>query len=152
MKPEETVDFHLRWTWSKISRLYNVEASKYGGTMSVGFILLNIDKTGTPSTKLGPKMGMEARSLTRTLKWLEDNNLIYRQADLVDKRMVRVFLTKEGVKMREVSKGVVIQFNEKVREVLSETEYSTMVSVLQKINGLIDQNNIFQHINYETNN
>ena len=32
--------------------------------MSIGYALLNIDKDGTPSTKLGPKMGMEARSLT----------------------------------------------------------------------------------------
>ncbi|NQX92775.1 MAG: MarR family transcriptional regulator, partial [Flavobacteriales bacterium] len=58
MKPEETIDFHIRWAWSKISRMYNVEAAKYGGTMSIGYVLLNIEKDGTPSTKLGPKMGM----------------------------------------------------------------------------------------------
>jgi MarR family transcriptional regulator, organic hydroperoxide resistance regulator len=150
MKPEETVDFHIRWTWSKISRLYNIEAARHGGSMSIGYILLNIDKEGTPSTKLGPKMGMEARSLTRTLKLMEENGLIKRQPDLVDGRMARVFLTDEGVRMREVSKNVVIKFNERVQEVVSESELNSMFSTLQKINQIIELNKIFQISAHET--
>jgi len=150
MKPEETVDFHIRWTWSKISRLYNIEAARHGGSMSIGYILLNIDKEGTPSTKLGPKMGMEARSLTRSLKLMEENGLIKRQPDPVDRRMARVFLTDEGQRMREVSKNVVIRFNERVREVVSETELKSMFSTLQKINQIIELNNIFQITAHET--
>jgi MarR family transcriptional regulator, organic hydroperoxide resistance regulator len=150
MKPEETVDFHIRWTWSKISRLYNIEAARHGGSMSIGYILLNIDKEGTPSTKLGPKMGMEARSLTRSLKLMEENGLIIRQPDPIDRRMARVFLTDEGQRMREVSKNVVIRFNERVREVVSETELKSMFSTLQKINQIIELNNIFQITAHET--
>lgn len=150
MKPEETVDFHIRWTWSKISRLYNTEAANHGGSMSIGYILLNIDKEGTPSTKLGPKMGMEARSLTRSLKLMEENGLIIRQPDPVDRRMARVFLTDEGQRMREVSKNVVIKFNERVQEVVSESELKSMFSTLQKINQIIELNNIFQIKAHET--
>jgi DNA-binding MarR family transcriptional regulator len=150
MKPEETVDFHIRWTWSKISRLYNTEAANHGGSMSIGYILLNIDKEGTPSTKLGPKMGMEARSLTRSLKLMEENGLIKRQPDPVDRRMARVFLTDEGQRMREVSKNVVIKFNERVQEVVSESELKSMFSTLQKINQIIELNNIFQITAHET--
>ena len=76
MKPKETVDFHIRWSWHNISRMYNLKASDFGGTMAIGYTLLNIDKDGTPSTKLGPKMGMEPRSLTRMIKSLEENGLI----------------------------------------------------------------------------
>ena len=36
-------------------------------------------KKGTPSTSLGPKMGMEATSLSRTLKTMEIKNLITRK-------------------------------------------------------------------------
>ena len=150
MKPEETVDFHIRWTWSKISRLYNIEAARHGGSMSIGYILLNIDKEGTPSTKLGPKMGMEARSLTRSLKLMEENGLITRQPDLVDKRMALVFLTEEGQRMREVSKNVVIKFNEHVQEVVTASELKSMFSTLQKINQIIELNNIFQITAHET--
>ena len=30
MRPEETIDFPIRRVWSRISRLYNTEAAKYG--------------------------------------------------------------------------------------------------------------------------
>lgn len=118
--------------------------------MSIGYVLLNIDKEGTPSTKLGPKMGMEARSLTRSLKLMEENGLITRQPDPVDRRMARVFLTEEGQRMREVSKNVVIKFNERVQEVVSESELKSMFSTLQKINQIIELNNIFQITAHET--
>jgi hypothetical protein len=37
--------------------------------MAIGFALLSIDKDkGTPATKISARMGMEATSLTRTLK------------------------------------------------------------------------------------
>ena len=48
MKPNETADFHKRWAWYNISRMYNTQANEYGGTMAIGYTLLNIDKDGTP--------------------------------------------------------------------------------------------------------
>ena len=80
MRPEETIDFHVKYTWQNISKMYNEWASGFGGTMAVGFILLNIDiENGTPSTALGPKMGMESTSLSRILKNMEEKELIYRK-------------------------------------------------------------------------
>ena len=113
--------------------------------MSVGYVLLNIDKEGTPSTKLGPKMGMESRSLTRTLKMMEDENLIVRKQDEQDKRMVRVYLTETGKNYRETSKEVVIRFNEFVRDQIGEKEMSRFIATMEKINELIeDEDRIFE--------
>ncbi|MFZ6052803.1 MarR family winged helix-turn-helix transcriptional regulator [Halocola ammonii] len=144
MKPEETLDFHIRWAWTKISRLYNYEAAKFGGTMSIGFVLLNIDKEGTPSTKLGPKMGMESRSLTRTLKSMEEKGLIERKADSKDGRMVRVFLTKKGNEMRETSKEVVLRLNEALQEKIPQGKLNTFFEVMETINLTLDENKIFE--------
>ncbi|MCC6600492.1 MAG: MarR family transcriptional regulator, partial [Crocinitomicaceae bacterium] len=56
MKPEETIDFHIRWSWAKMSKTYNsAMQSALGATMPMGYALLSIDKEGTLSTKLGPK-------------------------------------------------------------------------------------------------
>lgn len=157
MKPEETIDFHLRWVWAKVARLYNAEAAKYEGSMAIGYILLNIDKEGTPSTKLGPKMGMEARSLTRTLKTMEDNGLIVRKADHDDRRMVRVFLTKKGLHLRDASRGAVLNFNNFVRSHINEEKLATFFEVMQELNTLLDHPQLFekQRINpsknHETN-
>lgn len=144
MKPEETIDFHLRWVWAKVSRLYNAEAAKYDGSMAIGYILLNIDKDGTPSTKLGPKMGMEARSLTRTLKTMEDNGLIVRRADTGDRRMVRVFLTKKGLQLRDASRSAVLNFNNFVRSNIDQDKLEIFFDVMQEMNTLLDHPQLFE--------
>jgi len=144
MKPEETIDFHIRWAWFNISRMYNLEASKYGGSMAIGYALLNIDiNEGTPSTKLAPKMGMESRSLTRMIKSLEEKGIIYKKADAQDKRMVRLFLTDLGKEMRSKAIDSVHQFNYKIREEISPEDLETTFKVLSQVNEIIDRNNIF---------
>ena len=144
MKPEETIDFNIRSTWHKIARMYNVQAAQHGVSMATGMVLLNIDiKEGTPSTSLGPKMGMESRSLTRTLKNLEEEKVIYREVDKDDKRKVRIFLTELGKEKREISKEKVIQFNNHLRQNLKKKELDTFFKVLGDINDLIDENHIF---------
>jgi DNA-binding MarR family transcriptional regulator len=144
MKPEKTIDFHLRWLWQKISRIYNQEASKFGGTMSVGYALLNIDKDGTPSTKLGPKMGMESRSLTRTLKSMEENGLIYKTQDKNDGRLVLLHLTEDGKKYRDTSKEVVLKLNEFIQDHIHPEELNTFFEVSKKINSLLDDKTIYK--------
>ena len=74
----ETFESALRSTWQLVSKMYNKEALKFDSTMATGFALLSIDAKGTPSTNLGPKMGMESTSLSRLLKVMEKRELIKR--------------------------------------------------------------------------
>lgn len=134
MKPEETVDFHVRWGWHGISRMYNYLGRSDGLSTAVGYLLLSVDKEGTPSTQLGPKMGMEPRSLTRTLKNMEAAGLIVRKADGTDKRKVLVFLTEKGKQMRKLSKKAVIRFNEEIREMVSEEKLEVFFEVMNTMN------------------
>ncbi|MFT6998139.1 MAG: DNA-binding MarR family transcriptional regulator [Cryomorphaceae bacterium] len=143
MKPQQTIDFHLRWLWQKIIRIYNQEASKFGGTMSVGYALLNIDLDGTPSTKLGPKMGMESRSLTRTLKSMEKNGLIFKTQDNNDGRLVLIHLTEEGKKYRDTSREVVVKLNEYVFRNIDNEKLETFFEVSNQINELLDNPSIY---------
>ena len=138
------VDFHIRWSWYNISRMYNTKANEFGGTMSIGYALLNIDIGGTPSTKLGPKMGMEPRSLTRMIKSLEENGLIEKRLDEKDKRLVNLHLTENGKKMRNRSRDYVIAFNNKIQEEINKEDIKTCFKVLNKVNKLIDSNKIFK--------
>jgi len=142
LKPEETIDFHLRSAWAKIARLYNAEAAKFGGTMSIGFILLNIDKEGTPGTKLGPKMGMEPRSLTRTLKSMEALGLIEKRPCATDKRLVRIFLTQKGMEMRETSKNVVINFNQNLVQTMGNEKVQAVIKTLSELNRTLNEKKI----------
>src|SRR5277367_1658613 len=113
MKREETIDHNIKASWHAIARMYNQQAMKYGGTMSIGFALLNIhSEVGTPATKIAPMMGLEARSLTRLLKTMEEKGLVYKAADKTDRRSVRIMLTKKGKLNKEKSKETVLRFND----------------------------------------
>ena len=141
---DKTIDYILRATWQAVSRMYNEEASKYGATMATGFALLSIDKDkGTPSTALGPKMGMEATSLTRTLKSMEEKGLIIRKKNPEDGRGVLIYLTEFGKEKRELSKNNVLKFNESVRKNVTEEQLRHFTEVAEIINELIQDKNIF---------
>jgi len=133
------VDFVLRHLWHKISRMYNQRANEYGVSISVGFILLNIDKEGTPSTQLGPKMGMEPTSLSRTLKTMEEKGYIFRQVDKKDKRKVLIFLTEEGIEKRRIAKQVVLNFNDRIISTIPKGKLKTFFEVAEKLDISIDK-------------
>jgi DNA-binding MarR family transcriptional regulator len=142
---EKTIDYILRATWQAVARMYNEEASKYGGSMAIGFTLLSIDKEkGTPSTALGPKMGMESSSLTRTLKSLEEKGMIYRKPNPDDGRGVLIFLTEAGKERRDLSKKSVIEFNEAIKKQVSPEKLAHFMEVADTINELIQEKNIFK--------
>jgi len=141
---DKTIDYILRYTWQTIARMYNEEATKYGATMATGFALLSIDREKeTPSTTLGPKMGMEATSLTRTLKSMEEKGLIIRKKNPADGRGVLIYLTELGKEKRELSKNTVLKFNETVKSNLSEEKLKNFIEVSEIINQLITDKKIF---------
>lgn len=137
MRKEETVDHCIKTAWHAISRMYNQQAWKHDITTAIGFVLLNIHaEHGTPATKIAPLMGMEARSLTRTLKTMEEKRLIRRVPDAVDKRSVRIFLTELGKQKKEASRETVLMFNERVRDQIAPQKLRTFFIVMNEINTL----------------
>ena len=141
---ELTVDYVLKNTWQAVARMYNEEAANYDATMALGYALLSIDKEkGTPSTSLAPKMGMEATSLTRTLKTLEERGFIYRQPNPSDGRGVLLFLTDLGKQKRELTRNTVIRFNETIKNNISAEKLQNFMEVAETINELIQEKNIF---------
>ena len=146
---EKTIDYALRATWMSVAKMYNEEASKKGSTMATGFALISIDpENGTPSTSLGPKMGMEATSLSRTLKVMEEKGLIFRKKNPNDGRGVLIYLTPFGKEMRNYSKEVVFAFDNAVKNNIAQDKLETFFEVLQIINDLIASKRIY--LNHET--
>ena len=139
-----TIDYALRATWQSVAKMYNEEAKHFGTTMAVGFTLLSIDpKTGTPSTSLGPKMGMEATSLSRILKSMEEKGLIIRKPNPDDGRGVLIHLTPFGLEKREDSKDVVLRFNDVVKQNVNDGQLNNFFEVMETINRLITEKKIY---------
>ena len=118
---DKTIEYVLRTTWLAVQKMYNEEAAKFESTMATGFTLLSIDpEKGTPSTALGPKMGMEATSLSRILKTMEERGVIERKPNPSDGRGVLIHLTEFGREKRDHSRDKVLNFNETIRNSISE--------------------------------
>ena len=146
MEKPTTFDYALRSTWQSVSNMYNKAACKFDSTMATGFALLSIEPEGTPSTALGPKMGMENTSLSRLLNSLEERNFIERKPNPDDGRGRLVYLTKLGLKKREISKKIVLEFNKSISEQLTNSEINTFFKVINCINTK-SQNIFIQHKN-----
>ncbi|WP_452596559.1 MarR family winged helix-turn-helix transcriptional regulator [Pontimicrobium sp. MEBiC01747] len=141
---DKTIDYILRTTWLAVNKMYNEEAAKFDSTMATGFTLLSIDpENGTPSTSLGPIMGMEATSLSRILKRMEELGLIERKPNPNDGRGVLIHLTEFGREKREYSRDRVLIFNETVRKNVSEEKLKHFYEVSEVINELISNKKIY---------
>lgn len=139
MRPEETIDFHIRSTWSKLSKAYNSAAAAHGGTIAMAYTLLNVDKEGTLSTRLGPKMGMEPTGMSRLLKTLDDEGYIMRKPDKADKRKVWIHLTPKGKKYRDITKQYVIALNKHMQAIIPPDDLATFFRVIDHINNELDR-------------
>ncbi|WP_338731016.1 MarR family winged helix-turn-helix transcriptional regulator [Mangrovimonas cancribranchiae] len=141
---DKTIDYVLRTTWLAVNKMYNEEANKFDSTMATGFTLLNIDpEKGTPSTSLGPKMGMEATSLSRILKTMETRGLIERKPNPEDGRGVLIHLTEFGREKRAYSREKVLMFNEAIRDNISEEKLNHFYDVAELINDMISNKKIY---------
>jgi len=144
---DKTIDYLLRTTWLAVIKMYNEEAAQFDTTMATGFALLSIDpEKGTPSTSLGPKMGMEATSLSRTLKSMEEKGLIVRKPNPDDGRGVIIHLTEFGREKRAYSREKVLTFNDAVRKNVEKEKIDHFYEVAELINNMISNKKIYnQH-------
>jgi DNA-binding MarR family transcriptional regulator len=145
MKPEETIDFQIKIAWQTIGRLYNTVASKYGTTWATGNVLLAIDiEKGTPATSLGPRIGLEATSMSRILKTLQERGLIIREPDTKDKRRVLVKLTPEGILRRNEARQAVIAFNTSLSKALGKRKFLQVLRGLDTLNEVLNTDEMLE--------
>ena len=147
MKPEETVDYHVRYVWHAISRMYNQLGADHDISTSLGFVLLNIrTEGGSQATKIAPLMGLESRSLTRMLRSMEEKGLIYRKRDRVDRRSVMIYLTEEGLRKKRIAQETIRRFNEEIRNEIPLKDLEKFFEVMTRVNQFITNNKTLEKL------
>lgn len=136
MKPEETVDFHLKVVWQNIANTYNQLASAFGITQALGYALINVQEEGTAVSQIANLLGVKSTSLSRMLNNMEELGLIYRKVDESDKRSVKIYLTDFGREKKQLAKQVVRSFNQYLMEHLKHDDRQQLIALLQKVNEL----------------
>jgi DNA-binding MarR family transcriptional regulator len=82
-------------------------------------------------------MGMEATSLSRTLKSLEEKKLIERKPNPNDGRSVLIYLTDRGKVNRDASRVAVLKFNQAIKDEIGDESFESFHNTIEKINDLI---------------
>ena len=140
MKPAETVDYHVKFLWHSISNLYNQIAQEFDLTQATGYALLNIDSTqGIAATRIAPLMGIKATSLSRMLKKMESDDLIYKKKCGNDGRSVKIHLTKKGEEKKKIARKVVIEFNEYMIDSIDKSDLKKYFDTMQSITEITEE-------------
>ncbi len=142
---QKTIEYSLRSTWQLITAMYNEKAMKYDATMTMAFTLLSIDAEGTPSTALGPKMGMESTSLSRLLNTMEEKGYIERKPNPEDGRGVLIFLTEQGKEKRDLSKKTVLEFNNGLLENIAPEKMEHFFEVIEAIKEQVKKKQLIEY-------
>lgn len=139
-KITETVDSKIKASWQIISRMYNAEAATYGGSIAIGHFLLNIDsKDGAYASDIAPQLGMESTSLSRIIKMLEEEKMIQRKADSMDKRKVKIILTEKGKENKELAKNIVRNFNKLLEQKIGKSRIEDFFKTITEISQLAEE-------------
>ena len=139
------VDFVMRQGWKNIEKMYNNEASKYDVTFSIGFTLISIDpENGSPSTSIGPIMGLESNSISRILNSMENKNLITRRPNPNDGRSIIISLTKLGLRKRELVIQKIRQFKNLLRSRIDPFDLEAFHRVSSQVNEIIEEGDVFK--------
>lgn len=132
-----TLLYHLRSNWLSVSKLFNDLAKDYDSTLAMAFVLLAIDETGTPVTKIAPRIGMEPNSLSRLLNSLERKGAIFRQNDTSDQRKVYVYLTDIGVEYKNIAIQTVFEVEREITKDLSKEEKTLIIKLMNNVGAAI---------------
>ena len=139
------IDFVMRDGWRNIEKMYNNEALKYDVTFSICFTLISIDpENGSPSTSIGPTMGLESNSISRILNSMENKNLITRRPNPNDGRGIIISLTRLGHNKREIVIQKIRQFKNLLRSRIDPSDLDTFLNVSKQVNEIIEEGGYFE--------
>lgn len=88
---------------------------------------------GLKVVELGRRAGLEPSTMTGLLDRMERDRLVARSADLLDRRVQRIFLTQEGQNVQGAVLKVIDRILPEVFEGISEEELLTTKDVLQRV-------------------
>ena len=108
-------------------------ASQLNLTASQAYLLISIPHDGIPMSKLAHKLGLDASTLTRNIQKLETIGFAERKPSAYDRRVQRVFLTKDGVKLTSEIEDLLLQMNALIVEQIDLDSQANMCDVLEKL-------------------
>lgn len=135
MRPGGTpIGLQLARASKTVGRAFNEALAEVGGSLPVWLILTTLRGVAHPSQQqLARAVGIEGPTLTRHLDQLEAAGLVRREAHPDDRRAVRVEPTEAGLELQARMLEVVIAFNRRLTEGLSQDDLARLRELLEAL-------------------
>jgi DNA-binding MarR family transcriptional regulator len=91
------------------------------------------EEDGLSTSAIAEKLGQLGATLTGVVDRMEDRKLVYRERDPEDRRTVRIWLTPNGEKLKEVLPQIGEQTIDKALNKISKAEQELVSKVLDRI-------------------
>lgn len=91
------------------------------------------EEDGLSTSGIAEKLGQLGATLTGVVDRMEDRKLVYRERDPEDRRTVRIWLTPNGEKLKEVLPQIGEQTVDKALNNISKAEQELVSKVLDRI-------------------
>ncbi len=91
------------------------------------------EEDGLSTSGIADKLKQLGATLTGVVDRMEDRNLVYRERDADDRRIVRIWLTDEGKQLMSVLPALGAETIKKATENIPEVEQQTVLKLLDQI-------------------
>ncbi|GAB1545361.1 MarR family transcriptional regulator [Scytonema sp. NUACC21] len=96
------------------------------------------EEDGLPTSVIAEKLGQLGATLTGVVDRMEERHLVRRERDTSDRRMVRIWLTPEGERLKEVLPPLGEKVIEKALAGITEPEREFLENILERIVSNLD--------------
>ncbi len=106
----------------------------HGVTASQGYTLLELPLEGSATmNQITEALGIASSTMTRTIDPLVAKELVYRAVDEADRRIVRVGLTSQGLKIRKSIEESLQNFFMMVLDKIQEDDKAAVLSSMEQV-------------------
>lgn len=91
------------------------------------------EEDGLSASGIADKLKQLGATLTGVVDRMEERKLVYRERDLDDRRIVRIWLTDEGKRLMKVLPAASVESIKKATEGISEVEQAAVLNLLDQI-------------------
>ncbi|EDM67068.1 transcriptional regulator, MarR family [Moritella sp. PE36] len=119
---------------NQAAKVFDTELKKYGLTIALWPTMMCLwEEEGVTQSEISAKSKVENSTTTRTIDKLEKLGLVERRTDPNSRRSFRIYLTEQGLALKETLLPIPMAINKELLSSLEETEQKEMLRLLQKM-------------------
>lgn len=129
-----SIGFWFKKNYRNVCNFLDQRLVEFNVTNSqLGVLMILWEKEGLTQKDMVQVLGIQPASMTFLLKGLEDKMMIRREHDKLDTRINRIYLTAEGLALKEPCLAIVEEGEKLVRQGFSKEEIALYLSWMKRV-------------------